>query len=171
MSIKLQGIDKIMAKLEKHKLLVHGTITSTKRAVVQSVLEDLVRHSPQWSGNLAQQWYVETTGYSGGYHPKRTYISPEDDGPGDVEPYQMGDDPAVSYTLRREAKRIASIRWNSKVQIVNHAPYAAEVEEGKGPGNTQIRQENRLASYGGVAMVGYVTTKYNNLRYIKGKVL
>jgi len=164
-ALGFQGVSAAMAKLEKHKLLVLGSITETKRRIVRHVLNDLVKNSPQWSGNLASQWYVEVHGKKGSYRPIAGYSAQRTRD----EAYSMGDDPAVSQTLAREYVTIDEIRWNSKVQISNYAPYADQVEKGIGPEGTQgIRPENILASYGAVAMVGYVSVKYNNLRYLRG---
>ena len=163
-AIGFQGVAAALAKLVKHKLLIRGSITDTKRRVVRHVLKDLVTNSPQWSGNLAQQWYVEFHGQKGHYQQIASYGEARTRD----EAYSMGDDPAVSQTLAREYAKIDKIRWNSKIEIVNYAPYASDVEAGVGPDGLAIRPENQLASYGGVAMVGYVTMKYNNLRYLKG---
>jgi hypothetical protein len=78
----------------------------------------------------------------------------------------------VSLALDRELDQLQYIRWNTKVSFVNRTPYASQVEEGLGPldefgRQTYIREVNKLASYGGVAMLGYVEMKYSNLRYIK----
>ena len=83
----------------------------------------------------------------------------------------MGIYPAVGYTLRRELKYLENLRWNSKVTITNYVPYASDVEDNQGPTRNGItlgiREENKLASYGGVAMVGYVTAKYKNAKVLK----
>ena len=164
------GIGAAMAKLKKHELLVLGRIASTKRALVSAVFTDLVKNSPQWSGNLASQWYVEFHGIRGKYKPISYYVKPNQWVASD-DPYQMGNDPAVASTLLRELPKIEAIRWNSTVRIVNYAPYAAEVDQGIGPpdddgGNREIRDVNKIG--GAVAMVGFVTTKYKNLRYLRG---
>jgi hypothetical protein len=80
----------------------------------------------------------------------------------------VGDDPAVSTTLARELAKVADIRWNSKVQLVNYTPYASEVEAGTGPNGKPIRKENY--KYGQIAMAAYVVTKYSSLRTLKRRV-
>ena len=169
--VGFKGVDNMMRKLDKHKLLVLGSIAATKRQVVTAVMVDLVKNSPQWSGNLASQWYVEFHGHKGSYRPIPDYVEPHSWRYTD-DHYSMGDDPAVSQTIAREKAKIENIRWNSKVQIINYAPYASDVEAGFGPEGFSgqprpIRPENILASYGKVAMAAYVTTKYNNLRYLR----
>lgn len=162
MSVGFQGVDRLMARLEQKKALIYGQITDTKKRIVRHVLTDLVKGSPQWSGNLASQWYVEFHGQRGSYHQIANYSAETWYA---NQHYQMGDDPAVTRTLNRELPKIDGIRWNSKVRIVNYAPYAAEVEQGIGPEGQPIRDEN--LELGRVAMVAYVANKYNNIRTLK----
>ena len=82
----------------------------------------------------------------------------------------MGSDPAVSMTVARELQKIKEIRYNSIVKFVNRMPYAEEVERGVGPSRKPIRDVNRLASYGGVAMIGYLDMKYSAKRMIKKSI-
>lgn len=165
LKVKAKNIDGFLAKLKKHKLLVEGRVAETKRRLVHDMFVDLVQGSPQWSGNLASNWYIEFHGNTGkyskikGYKPKAWQRD---------DPYSAGDDPAVSRTLARELPKIADIRWNSKVQIVNYTPYAPYVEVGSGPEGKPIREANYR--YGQVAMAGYVTAKYSQLRTLKRRI-
>ena len=165
LKIKAKNIDGFIAKLKKHQLIVEGQVTETKRRLVRDVFTDLVEGSPQWSGNLASNWYIEFHGNTGGYKKIRDYKvrdwRRED-------PYHVGEDPAVTKTLNRELPKIADIRWNSKIQIVNYAPYAASVEMGVGPEGRKIRGVNY--KHGQIAMAGYVIAKYSQLRTLKRRV-
>ena len=165
LTVKARNLEGFMAKLRKHKLLVQGQIASTKRRLVTDVFTDLVKGSPQWSGNLASNWTIEFHGRQGSYNQIPGY---KEQGWANDEPYKVGDDPAVSSTLARELAKIADIRWNSKVQLVNYAPYASEVEAGTGPNGRPIREENY--KYGQIAMAAYVVTKYSSLRTLKRRV-
>lgn len=174
MSIGFTGIDAAIKKLEKHKLLIKGQVTDTKKRLVRHVLTDLILQTPQWSGNLVSQWYLEFHGHKGAYRQTSDYVPPEKFR-GRADPLQMGDMPAHAQ-LSEQLALVSEIRWNTKVRIVNYAPYAAEVEDNLGPHHfdatgdgdrRDIREVNRLASYGKVAMVGYVTMKYNRLSTIK----
>lgn len=162
LKIQAKGLEGMLDKLKKHNLLVKGQVAAVKRNLVKDVFTDLVKGSPQWSGNLASNWYIEFHGNKGFYNP---IIDLE---PDRVEPYQLGDDPTVTNTLNRELGKIGQIKWNSKVQIVNYTPYATEVEEGIGPRGAQIRPENY--KYGQIAMVGYVMIKYGSLRTLKRRL-
>ena len=165
LKLKAKNIDGFIAKLKKHQLLVEGQVTETKRRLVRDIFTDLVQGSPQWSGNLASNWYIEFHGNTGGYKKIRDYRVRDwrrDD------PYYAGADPAVTKTLNRELPKTAGIRWNSKIQIVNYAPYAASVEMGVGPGGRPIRDVNY--KHGQIAMAGYVVAKYSQLRTLKRRV-
>ena len=165
LKIKAKNIDGFIAKLKKHQLIVEGQVTETKRRLVRDIFTDLVQGSPQWSGNLASNWYIEFHGNTAKYKKIRDYKvrdwRRED-------PYHVGKDPAVIKTLNRELPKIADIRWNSKIQIVNYAPYAASVEMGVGPEGRKIRDVNY--KYGQIAMAGYVVAKYSQLRTLKRRV-
>lgn len=165
MMLKMTGIEGMMAKLKRHELLVKGKIAETKRRLVTDIFTDLVKGSPQWSGNLASNWYIEFTGSKGSYRPVAGY---SDNNWQRDEPYQLGDDPAVTSTLDRELPKVSQIKWNTNVKLVNYAPYALEVEAGTGPDGKPIREENYR--YGQIAMVGYVSTKYNALRTLKRRI-
>jgi len=171
MGLEFKGVEAAIARIRKAEIDLQNKVAETKKRLVRHIITDLISNSPQWSGNLAQQWYVEYTGHSGSYHQKHSYVPPElwrgQPFVRGEEPYHMGDNPAVSYTLGRELPKVEGIRWNTKVTIANHAPYAEEVEAGIGPNGRPIRSEN-LGYAGGVAMVAYVTLKYKNLRYLRG---
>lgn len=151
----LTGKQTFKAKLKKAVPAIEANINSVHREVVRRIFTDLVLHSPQWSGNLALNWYIG----SGGYRPIAEYSSY-----GSVEPYSMGSDPAVSMVLARETRKITALSYKQPVSIFNAAPYAAEVEAGQGPNGRPIREINKLEAYGGVAMVGYADMKYNQLK-------
>ena len=165
LKIKAKNIDGFIAKLKKHQLIVEGRVTETKRRLVRDIFTDLVQGSPQWSGNLASNWYIEFHGNTGGYSKIEGY---KDKNWYRKNPYHVGEDPAVIKTLNRELPKIADIRWNSKIQIVNYAPYAASVEMGVGPEGRKIRDVNY--KYGQIAMAGYVVAKYSQLRTLKRRV-
>lgn len=180
------GIEAAIQKLRKHKLLVPGKIAQAKRNLVYAVWVDLVKNTPQWSGNLVENWYIEVAGRKGSYQEVEEYVDPigwdartwlEDNG----EPYKRGDNLEIH---KADGKRLVdTIRWNSGVKIVNYAPYASFVDQNMGPPipyknkedqwhlskkfKKAFREVNIHPNYGRVAMVGYVTTKYKVLRNTK----
>lgn len=164
-SIKPKGIDGFLRKIRQKDLVMKGKVTEIKRKIVKDVFEDLVKGSPQWSGNLASNWYIDFHGAKSSYSPISNYHPTSYQ---DSDRYSVGMNPAVSDTINRESSKISQIRWNTNVTITNQAPYAKEVEEGKGPGFKKIRPEN--FKYGQVAMVGYVMTKYSKLKTLKRRL-
>ena len=150
------GAAAFKARLKAVMPTIEAEINTKYRKLVRKVFTDLVENSPQWSGNLASNWRIGSGGYAqiAEYNPQDWYME---------NPYQMGDDPAVAMTLMREMPKLDSITYKSPVRIFNPTPYAAEVEAGQGPNDRPIREVNKLAEYGAVAMIGYVNQKYNLL--------
>ena len=163
--VKAKGLDGFIKKLRQKDLIMKGKVTEIKRKLVSDVFTDLVKGSPQWSGNLASNWYIDFHGAKSAYNPIPNYHPTYYQ---DSDKYQVGMNPAVSDTLNREIPKISQIRWNTNVTIINQTPYAKEVEEGKGPDYKKIRPENH--KYGQVAMVGYVMTKYSKLKTLKRRL-
>lgn len=150
------GAAAFKAKLKKVMPAVKVGVNTKYRKLVWRIFADLVNNSPQWSGNLASNWRVNTGSYSQipGYSTEDWYRQ---------EPYERGDDPAVSSTMMREFPKVEAITYLKPVRIFNATPYASDVEGGQGPNGRPTREANRLAAYGGVAMIGYVNSKYNSL--------
>lgn len=171
--LKVTGSQAFMAKLRKNQVDLENKVTETHRRIVKHILTDLVTFTPQWSGNLASNWYITFKGVAASYNERDNYEPPYLWKPTDYEPYQMGADPVVAETIRRELQKLPQIRWNTKVTIVNKAPYAQDVEDNIGPmgeyddAPRDFREVNLHPNYGKVAMVGYVEMKYKNLRYLK----
>lgn len=153
--VEIKGAAAFKAKLRKVMPTIEAEVNTKFRKLARLVFTDLVMNSPQWSGSLASSWHIGGGGFNRvGNSDWRIYAN---------EPYQMGDDPAVTSTLLREVPKIDNYTYKDTIKITNAAPYASEVEAGQGPNGRPIRDENILAEYGGVAMIGYVNAKYNNL--------
>lgn len=152
-----------LKRMRKEVNSVKGRVTETHRRILKASMTDAVQQSMQWSGNLTNQWYFEFAGVHGSYQPIPEYAEPVH---GDAftmdRPYQKGDDPAVSETLARELPKLAKVRYNTKVAIVNYAPYAAEADSGVGPNGRPIREVNRVQGFGATGIVGYLEAKYKN---------
>lgn len=174
-ALKVDGIQRSMAKLRKAKVDMTNKLAETHRRVVKHVFIDLVTYTPQWSGNLVSNWYITFTGVGATYNERDNYLPPYmwDPKQDMQEPYQMGADPMVSSTIDRELQKLPRIRYNTVVTIVNKAPYAEDVENNIGPmgeydyAPREIREVNLHPNYGKVAMKAYVETKYSNLRYLR----
>ena len=166
--LKVGNSQGFIRKLRKDHVNLVNKVAETHRRIIEHILRDLVVWSPQWSGNLASNWTLEYTGMPSAYQQSPRYQSPvRGQGPEtEFDPYRMGSEPTVSQTIARERQKIAGIRYNTIVTIVNKTPYAKDVQDGKGPYGRNIRDVN-LGPYGKVAMLALVTTKYNNLRTLK----
>jgi hypothetical protein len=171
--LQIKGSQEFIKRLKKDTKLLENNTAKVHRKIVEAVFTDLVTLTPQWTGNLAHNWYIEFTGIKGHYDRLETYVPPWEFGIADGDaPFKRGDDPAVDWTLTRELSKLPKIRYNTIVKLTNYAPYAEDVDNNIGPpdefGNPQdIRDVNILQSYGGVAMKGYVEMKYSNLRNLK----
>ena len=166
--LQVKGTQAFMAKLRKDKARIEGKVARVHRNLIAGIFTDLVKNSPQWSGNLASQWQITYAGMPAVYNPIPDYYLESSWGSlAGANPYKMGDNPAVSATLARELAKLPLIKYNHKVVITNPTPYASDVEAGEGPNGTEIRKENHLESYGGVAMLGYVEHKYRDMRGLK----
>lgn len=178
--LEVKGTQALLKKLEKAGVDLKNNLAATHRRLCHDIFVDLVKGTPQFTGNAASNWTIEFTGVSA-----RPYSQTGEkgevlaEGPAAyykrTDPYSAGMDPTVSETLTRELSKIDKIRYNTKVTFKNTTPYASELEAGTGPsdgrgGTYDIRKVNELASYGGVAMIGYVDMKYKNLRNLKRRV-
>jgi hypothetical protein len=165
LTVKAKGVAGLKSKLKQHQVRVKKAIADELSGIAKTVFTDLVKGSPQWSGNLASNWYIEIDGNAASYRPIPTY-SP--DNWHKQTPYVMGDDPAVSNTLARELPKLTNVKFTSSISLANYAPYATSVEEGVSSSGKPIRSENLL--YGQVAMVGFAVAKYkitaNKVKYI-----
>jgi hypothetical protein len=156
--------------LERQKKIV----TDKYREVIATILEDVVTHTPQFTGNLAQAWEIEFGIHSATGQQKYTaqdrlikfYKYTRDQ----YRPFVRGQNPAVGEALSRELPKLESLRWNSVVKVVNRLEYSDEVEEGIGPESpstgdiNEIRPENLYR--GKVFMANYAAMKYSNPKYL-----
>lgn len=155
------GIQSSLKRIAKQKSKMLTTITQAKRNLVSAAFQDVVRLTPQFSGNLASNWKIEVHGVPSSY--KRISNYRVRDWRRTPKQYEMGDDPAVSRS-NKELAKLSTIKWNSRVSIVNNTPYAQEIQDAPGNG-IKIRPVNLLG--GEVAMANYVRMKYKTMRISK----
>lgn len=166
MSLESVAIRDYMKRLDLTLAREEHRITDTYRQIIQAIFVDIVEHTPQFTGNLAQGWEI----VFGPYSPtlQSTYSDTERArlfraaGKDEFDPFERGDDPAVQQTLDRELPKLKEVRWNSKVRIVNSVSYAEDVDAGEAPDGTSIRPENLY--YGRVFMTSYAEVKYSRLK-------
>lgn len=164
-----RGSRETIARMRKDLDKVKLGVTKAHQNLVKAMFRDLVATTPQWSGELAMHWGIEVHGAKAppAYSLHSAYNAKSYTDRLAAIPYQMGSEPAVSATIARELVKIDQIRYNSIVKFVNNMPYAEDVQRGEGPNGKPIREENRLAAYGGVAMISYIDMKYKSLRTAK----
>lgn len=167
MSLEMANLRDYMGRLDLTLARQEQRVTQTYRDLIEAIFVDIVKHTPQFSGNLAQGWQIVFGPYSA--TAINTYSDAErkqlvrESKRDEFDPYERGDDPAVSVTLDRELPKLSAVRWNSKVSIVNSISYAEDVDAGNAPDGTQgIRPENLY--YGKVFMTSYAEVKYSKLK-------
>jgi hypothetical protein len=164
-AVSSQALKQLFGKLDLSEARLKGAITDEYRKVVATIFEDIVKHTPQFSGNLASGWVINFTGNNQaspttlGVDRRKEMFQAKRFG---ADVYKRGDDPAVSETLMREVPKLADIRWNSNITIRNTISYADQVEAGEGPNGLPIRPENLYR--GQVFMAEYAVMKYSRLR-------
>lgn len=166
MSLETASLRNFMQRIDLTVAREERRITQVYRDLIEAIFVDIVTHTPQFSGNLTQGWQIVFGPYSA--FAINTYSELErkqllrQAAKEEFDPYQRGDDPAVSATLDRELPKLKNVRWNSKVTLVNSIEYAEDVDAGNAPDGTSIRPENLY--YGSVFMASYAEVKYSKLK-------
>lgn len=169
MTIRIKGLDDFKRKLKMDQLRLERRVTNAIQNLVWDVFTDLAVITPQWSGNMAANWFIvlgsdptpDAIPYNvGEFWPVTRGML--DNG---FFPNQQGDEEAINASMSREYNKIKRIRWNSKIRIVNPVDYADKVEGGDE--DTPIRAVNFTGNYGRVALETYINVKYNNPSVLK----
>lgn len=148
----IKNINAWKNKSQAAKKKIKQSATSYVRQRVLMVYKDILKVSPQWSGNYAYNWQIST---------RLNEVSPRWDkrfkGVHNwykVEPKHAGDPEAINAAIRSAMGEIENIKWNSRISVVNYAPIADAIEAGTVP----LRPENLIP--GGMGVIAYVKTKY-----------
>jgi hypothetical protein len=131
--------------------------------------KSLVKNTPQYTGNLATNWYI-SLGDNPSYNPIATYVGPESWKP--IEnPYIRGHELAVSTAYSREIAKLSNLSERifkgnlRQVKLVNPTPYASEVEAGIVPSMRTFRPGNAETRFSTDIMKSYIVLKYGKLKY------
>lgn len=167
--ITVRKLSALKAKIARMQATVENRVARTVEVKISAMFSELVAITPQYTGNLASNWYIDV-GSDPTYKPISLYRPP-----GEwarlSDPYQMGSDPAVTTTTGRELRKLKDLRrliftqGLRTVRLVNTAPYASEVEAGVGPRNMLLRRVNLRDKYGLDMMKSYIVIKYGKLKY------
>lgn len=134
MSIKISGIESLKHRIRNVTTKTSVSATALLKRRTGLILKELVLHTPQWSGSTAASWIVEIATYPASkYHYKlaeNELKSPEakqGDWLKQAPIRQIGHPDAMRAAMDVNRDRISSIRYNSKVSIVNVSPIADEM--------------------------------------------
>lgn len=157
--LDVQGLRSFQRSLTEKKKELEGGVTKAYQKFVAEVFEDLLVHTPQWSGNLAVNWSIRLT-KDGPATPVNWYKKGHTGGFMDrsFRQVQIGDGEAVMAALERAIDQIEKIRWNTKVRFENPTPYAMQVNEGEGPPGKELRPQH-LPPFD--MMMYYIVAKYS----------
>lgn len=153
--IDTSGIDAFIRAVELDMARFDREISSAFYGWTKRIFHDIVRQSPQWSGDMAANW-----NYSVG-SPNVSYSPLPNKAAGPVRQksmavgkivYARGMEPAVSLAYMRMLA-VPQPTWRDTVYIANGTPIAPYVEAQ----SIRIRPVNLIE--GQVAMIGYTVTK------------
>ena len=149
MGILSERIAKIHAGIEAKKAHAEQKATNHIQKICANLLYDAAMASPQWSGDYASNWRIVTDSLPG-YDPQlkvKNWQSVED-------PFQMGDDLAVSIAVDRGRGAIDKIRWNLPIYLINATPVADLLDAGQ----VNLRPVNKLSPE--MSVVSYLKMNY-----------
>jgi hypothetical protein len=157
---------------------VHMSANDLVRRRVKMVLDEAVRVSPQWSGNYAINWGIETKAAGSWQVQKSLKVDPWTD----LEKWDIGTDgkqsgskygdfrlskglaksagDPIALAFARKNKNyevIAEIKWNTKVRLVNYAKVGDLIDSGE----VKLRKVNLIPGNKGVAE--YLKSKFPNI--------
>lgn len=151
--IDFSGIDRFLAELEVEQAAFNSYVTDRFRSWVKTIFYDIVELTPQWSGNLAANWNISTTGETNSEEtiPEKAYMWPLPKG---TQPFKRGDPGGVNISKDRYDQVLFS--YVDQIYIYNPAEIAPEVEAQ----SIYIRGVNLLD--GRVAMIAHAVSYYSN---------
>lgn len=156
---------------------VHLSANEVVQRRVKIVLNEAIRVSPQWSGNYAINWGIETNQTGSWSEQYSLKVDPWQDlewwdiGVGGMEAsrhtdFRMskgmaksaGDGTALAFARHTQNtyEKIATIKWNTNVRLVNKADVAEALDEGF----IKLRKVNLIPGHIGV--MSYIQHKYSS---------
>ena len=141
-----------MSALESEQNSFNNQVNEKYRQWVSIIFHDMISLTPQWSGNLAANWFVNNTGPTGSEQtiPEKGMVFGTASTP---EPHEMGDNDAIAISAARFDDLVFS--YLQPVFIFNNADIAQKVEDE----TVYIRPVNKVD--GRVAMVAYAQSFYS----------
>lgn len=147
------GVDAFLLQLNTLQASFNDQVNERFRYWVGVIFEDIVTLTPQWSGNLASNWYVGVDALSASEStiPEKSSMWPLDLY---AAPNVRGDLDAVDISLERLSAE--KFDWLDTVYIYNPTEIAPEVEAE----SIYIRPENKVD--GRVHMIAHAAFYYSS---------
>lgn len=163
MSVKISGIEALKKRIRNVTTKTSVSATALLKHRTGLILKELVLNTPQWSGSTAASWVVEIAAYPASkYHYRyaENQLKSDKNNWRNQQPIRhIGNADAYNVSKDINLERIASIRYNSKVSIVNVSPIADEL--GTSP-DFKLRPGNFLS--GDYLAVQHTINKFKNLK-------
>lgn len=165
---------------KKARERLHNKATKIVQARAKKIFDEAVKLSPQWSGDFAANWTIETnltgsTGYVGSkkVHPwtdlqwwdtgadstlkERKALVNNTAYAGKLMAKYAGASEAIALAQVLTYARISTIKWNTKIKLVNHSPTADIIESS----TVHLRNVNLIP--GSIGVITHLKTKYPNI--------
>lgn len=163
MSVKISGIEALKKRIKNVTTKTSVSATALLKHRTGLTLKELVLNTPQWSGSTAASWIVEIASYPASkYHYKyaENQLKSDKHNWRSQQPIrQIGNIDAYNVSREINTERIASIRYNSKVSIVNVSPISDELATNP---DFKLRPGNFLP--GDYLAVQHTVNKFKNLK-------
>ena len=150
--LDLSGVDAFLRSLETEQKSFNSQVNAKYRQWVSIIFHDMLDLTPQWSGNLTANWFINNTGPTGSEQtiPEKAQVFATAAG---TEPHVRGDYDAIAISAARFDDLVFS--YLQPVFIFNNANIAQQVEDH----TVYIRRDNLVD--GRVAMVVYAHDFYS----------
>ena len=140
--IEIKNLNAWLLKTRAAKDKIKSKATDHVQSQVLKVFKTILKESPQYSGDFVSNWNVVTNAYSSpGYQelPYKDFLEGEYERTAEntykIDYYKsllrsFGHPAAMRVAMLHASDVISSIKWNTKVYIVNTAPIADAVATG-----------------------------------------
>lgn len=134
--IAIKNLNPYLKKLRADREKLKTTPQKYVRAAVLKAFKIVLRESPQYSGDFAANWNIETRatgstpyfeiGRKGELEDKILKLGPKDEEYKSMLRY-AGHPEAIAEALQRAQTVLPTIKWNSKIFFTNRTPIAGAI--------------------------------------------
>jgi len=155
--LSLININAWRNKIESDKRKIKSKATDYVQKKAKEVLMEALRVSPQWSGNYAANWVIETNQTGSSTKTNKFKVTPWQALIGAEK--QAGDTAAINWNYTYINKEvIENLRWNTKIRLTNHADIHPEMEAG----TVKLRPVNLIPN--GPGVIAHLKAEFPYLR-------